>query len=128
MNGDEALRIHRSILATTGPILKLQPQTIEHLADCSLRLIIGAETPGLASAIAYESAMALYDDVFGSHPVFSEEYRTMQHVIDTSPTIWKSPCPSRIWPMSPASAGRIFRGCLRPTKACRRRNSCCRNG
>jgi AraC-like DNA-binding protein len=81
MNGDEALRIHRSILAVTGPILRLQPHTIEHLADCSMRLIKDAETPGRASAIAYEAAMALYDDVFGSHPVFSEEYRTMQHVI-----------------------------------------------
>lgn len=25
--------------------------------------------------------MALYDDVFGSHPNFSQEYRTMQHVL-----------------------------------------------
>ncbi|MDK1377312.1 MULTISPECIES: AraC family transcriptional regulator [unclassified Sinorhizobium] len=82
MNGEEALRIHRAILAVTGPVLKLQPETIEHLADCSLRLISGGETPGRASAIAYEAAMALYDDVFGSHPVFSQEYRTMQHVID----------------------------------------------
>jgi AraC-like DNA-binding protein len=83
MNGEEALRIHKAILATTGPILNLKPETIERLADCSLRLISGgADVPGSASAIAYESAMALYDDVFGSHPVLSQEYRTMQHVID----------------------------------------------
>lgn len=82
MNGEEALRIHRAILAVTGPIITLQPDTVEHLADCSLRLIAGGETPGSASAIAYEAAMALYDDVFGSHPVLSEEYRKMQHVID----------------------------------------------
>ncbi|MQV22747.1 helix-turn-helix domain-containing protein [Sinorhizobium meliloti] len=82
MNGEEALRIHRAILAVTGPIIRLQPDTVEHLADCSLRLIAGGETPGSASAIAYEAAMALYDDVFGSHPALSEEYRKMQHVID----------------------------------------------
>jgi len=83
MNGEEALRIHKAILATTGPILNLKPETIERLADCSLRLISGgADAPGSASAIAYESAMVLYDDVFGSHPVLSQEYRTMQHVID----------------------------------------------
>ncbi|MDX3924302.1 MAG: AraC family transcriptional regulator [Shinella sp.] len=82
MNGEEALRIHQAILAITGPVLKLQPETVEHLADCSLRLISGGgETPGRASAIAYEAAMALYDDVFGSHPVLGQEYRAMQHVI-----------------------------------------------
>ncbi|WP_438751254.1 AraC family ligand binding domain-containing protein [Pararhizobium sp. O133] len=83
MNGEEALRIHRAILAATGPVLTLKPETIERLADCSLRLISGgADAPGSASAIAYEAAMVLYDDVFGSHPVFSQEYRTMQHVLD----------------------------------------------
>ncbi|MCF1465912.1 AraC family transcriptional regulator [Agrobacterium vitis] len=83
MNGEEALRIHNAILTAMGPILNLNQQTIEHLADCSQRLIAGgADTPGRASAIAYEAAMALYDDVFGSHPTLSAEYRTMQHVID----------------------------------------------
>jgi len=83
MNGEEALRIHKAILSTTGPILNLKPETIEQLADCTLRLISGgADAPGSASAIAYEAAMVLYDDVFGSHPVLSQEYRTMQHVID----------------------------------------------
>lgn len=81
MNGEEALRIHRSILAITGPILHLQPKTVDTLAYCCHRLVRGGETPGLASAIAYEAAMALYDDVFGSHPSFADEYRTMQHVL-----------------------------------------------
>ncbi|WP_306910922.1 AraC family transcriptional regulator [Rhizobium mesoamericanum] len=112
MNGEEALRIHRSILAVTGPILKLQPKTIEHLADCSLRLITGGETPGLASAIAYEAAMALYDDVFGSHPVFSEEYRTMQHVIDYIMANLERPLPvedlARVAGLSRAHFSRMF--------------------
>lgn len=81
MNGEEALRIHRSILAITGPVLRLQPTTIDHLAFCCHRLVTGGETPGAASAIAYEAAMALYDDVFGSHPTFAQEYRTLQHVL-----------------------------------------------
>ncbi|WP_320196445.1 AraC family ligand binding domain-containing protein [Agrobacterium rosae] len=81
MNGEEALRIHRDIQAVTGPVLKLQPETVDHLALCCSRLVNGAETPGAASAVAYEATMALYDDVFGSHPSFGGEYRTMQHVL-----------------------------------------------
>ncbi|MGO7223689.1 AraC family transcriptional regulator, partial [Rhizobium ruizarguesonis] len=70
MNGEETLRIHQMVISTAGPVLKLQPSTIDHLADCSLRLDKGATSPGAASAIAYEPAMALYDDVFGS-PAFA---------------------------------------------------------
>ncbi|OLP57456.1 AraC family transcriptional regulator [Rhizobium rhizosphaerae] len=83
MNGEEALRIHKAILDVTGPILTLQPGTVDHLASCAHRLIHqgGADRPGSASAIAYEAAMALYDDVFGAHPVIGQEYRAMQHVI-----------------------------------------------
>ncbi|ASY65240.1 Transcriptional regulator, AraC family (plasmid) [Sinorhizobium sojae CCBAU 05684] len=112
MNGEEALRIHRAILAVTGPVVRLHPETIEHLADCSLRLITGAETPGRASAIAYEAAMALYDDVFGSHPVFSEEFRRMQHVIDYILANLEKPLPveelSRISGLSRAHFSRVF--------------------
>ncbi|MFW8609335.1 AraC family ligand binding domain-containing protein [Rhizobium beringeri] len=81
MNGEETLRIHQMVLSTAGPVLKLQPSTIDHLADCSLRLVKGATSPGAASAIAYEAAMALYDDVFGS-PAFAAELSLMQPVID----------------------------------------------
>jgi AraC-like DNA-binding protein len=82
MNGEEALRIHRSVLAVHGPVLKLPAETIEHLADCSLRLIQNAETAGRASSIAYEAAMALYDGTFGSHTVAPNERTAMQPVID----------------------------------------------
>ncbi|WP_026187280.1 AraC family transcriptional regulator [Ensifer sp. BR816] len=112
MNGEEALRIHRSILAVTGPVLKLQPETVESLADCSLRLITGGETPGRASAIAYEAAMALYDDVFGSHPVFSEEYRKMHHVIEHILANLEKPLPveelARVSGLSRAHFSRVF--------------------
>ncbi|PZM14711.1 AraC family transcriptional regulator [Rhizobium tubonense] len=81
MNGEEALRIHRLILASAGPLLRLQQATIDHVADCSLRLIREASTPAKASAIAYEAAMALYDDVFGSH-AFEADMSVMQRVID----------------------------------------------
>ncbi|WP_050898834.1 AraC family transcriptional regulator [Allomesorhizobium alhagi] len=113
MNGDEALRIHKAILATTGPILKLKPETIEHLADCSLRLISGgADAPGSASAIAYEAAMALFDDVFGSHPVLSLEYRTMQCVIDHIAANLDQPLPvgelAKVSGLSRAHFSRVF--------------------
>ena len=68
MSGEEAVRIHRAIQAATGPVLRMKPATIEHIARCCLRLIDGeGETVGAASAIAYEAATALYDDVFSSH-------------------------------------------------------------
>lgn len=113
MNGEEALRIHRAILAMTGPVLKLQPATIEHLADCSLRLISGGgETPGRASAIAYEAAMALYDDVFGSHPVLGQEYRAMQQVINHIDENLDKPLPvealARVSGLSRSHFSRVF--------------------
>lgn len=81
MNGEETLRIHKMVLDLAGPVLKLQQATIDHLADCSLRLVKGAVSPGAASSIAYEAAMALYDDVFGS-PSFLADQSAMQPVID----------------------------------------------
>lgn len=113
MNGEEALRIHRAILAATGPVLNLKPETIERLADCSLRLITGgADAPGSASALAYEAAMVLYDDVFGSHPVFSQEYRTMQHVIDHINAHLEQPLPveklAEVSGLSRAHFSRVF--------------------
>jgi AraC-like DNA-binding protein len=64
MSGQEALRIHRMIQNAVGPVFRLPRATIERLADCSLRLIEGGgETAGAASAIAYEAAMILFDDV-----------------------------------------------------------------
>jgi AraC-like DNA-binding protein len=81
MNGEEALRIHRLVLSAAGPVLKLQQGTIDQLADCSLRLVRDADTPAKASAIAYAAAMALYDDVFGSH-AFAADQSAMQRVID----------------------------------------------
>jgi AraC-like DNA-binding protein len=113
MNGDEALRIHNAILSTTGPILNLKPETIEHLADCSFRLMSGgADAPGSASAIAYEAAMVLFDDVFGSHPVISQEYRTMRHVIDHIAANLDKPLPveelAQISGLSRAHFSRVF--------------------
>ena len=66
MHGREALRIHEMILNAKGPVIRLNTGTVDRLANCCLRLIEGeGETPGAASAIAYEAAMALFDDTFG---------------------------------------------------------------
>ncbi|CZT36685.1 AraC-like ligand binding domain-containing protein [Rhizobium sp. 9140] len=113
MNGEEAMRLHQAILSANGPILLLQPETIEHLADCSYRLIHdGGEMPGRASAIAYEAAMALYDDVFGAHPVFGQEYRTMQHVLNHIADNLEKPLPveelARVSGLSRAHFSRVF--------------------
>lgn len=65
ITGQEAVRIHQLLLAATGPVFRLKAETVERLAGLSLRLIEGeGETPGAASAIAYEASMVLYDDIF----------------------------------------------------------------
>ncbi|MGZ9723734.1 MULTISPECIES: helix-turn-helix domain-containing protein [Rhizobium] len=111
MNGEEALRIHRLILAAAGPVLKLQQATIDHLADCSLRLVKGAQTPASASAVAYEAAMALYDDVFGSH-AFAADRSAMQIVIDHIDANLDKPLPvdelAKVSGLSRAHFSRVF--------------------
>ena len=85
MSGQEAVRIHRAIQATTGPVLRLRPETLEHLAWCCLRLIEGeGESPGSASAIAYEAAATVYDGVFGSQSLaaLEKDHAGMSRVVD----------------------------------------------
>jgi transcriptional regulator GlxA family with amidase domain len=63
----------------------LRAEAIEQVADCCLRLLQGeGETPGSASAIAYEAAMALYDEVF-TRPAAGEPERgdgVVQQVVE----------------------------------------------
>jgi AraC-like DNA-binding protein len=74
MSGQEAVRIHRTIQAVSGPVLRLRPETLERIAVSSLRLVEGeGETPGTASAIAYDAACALFDDVFGSQSALAAD-------------------------------------------------------
>jgi AraC-like DNA-binding protein len=66
MTGQEALRLHRAILAAAGPVFRLRPETVARLAAISLDLRDGkARRACEASALAYEATMALYDDVLG---------------------------------------------------------------
>jgi AraC-like DNA-binding protein len=85
MSGQEAVRIHRTIQTQTGPVLRLQNETIDRIAQNCLRLIDGeGETPGAASAIAYDAVGALYDDVFGSQSTLSiaDEHAVLRSVED----------------------------------------------
>ena len=84
MSGEEAVRILRAIQTTAGPVLRMKPETVEHIARCCLRLIEGeGETAGAASAIAYEAATALYDDVFSSPPVHEDnEFASIHRVVE----------------------------------------------
>jgi transcriptional regulator GlxA family with amidase domain len=67
MSGAEALRIHLLIQKVTGPIFRPRPGTLDRLAALCLRLIDShAEQATAASAVAYEAAMALFEDVFGT--------------------------------------------------------------
>jgi len=64
MSGQEALRVHRSVIAAAGPVLRLNPRAIERLASCCLRILEDSrKAPGALSALAYEGLMELSDAV-----------------------------------------------------------------
>lgn len=66
MYGGEALRIHRAVQEHAGPVFRLQPGTVNAIAEECLKLTEGGGvTPGAASAHAYAAQMALYDDLLG---------------------------------------------------------------
>ena len=44
MNGQEALRVHRNVMAAGGPLQVLPASAVEHLAACALRMV--EATPG----------------------------------------------------------------------------------
>jgi AraC-like DNA-binding protein len=82
MHGREALRIHEMILNARGPVVRLNTSTIDRLATCCLRLIQGqGEMPGAASAIAYEAAMALFDDTFGPAEIFPASENSLARAV-----------------------------------------------
>lgn len=82
MHGREALRIHEMILNARGPVIRLNASTIDRLAGCCLRLIEGeGEMPGAASAIAYEAAMALFDDTFGPAEIFPASENSLARAV-----------------------------------------------
>jgi AraC-like DNA-binding protein len=82
MSGQEALRIHRNLIAARGPVLQLSVPTIEHLASCCLRIVEDTSpTPGVASALAYEALMALHDDA-GETASMAEQIGPIGRAID----------------------------------------------
>jgi AraC-like DNA-binding protein len=83
MSGAEALGLHRDIIAAAGPVLRLGADTIETLARACAQLLDGeGTTPGRASSIAYEAAMALHDDVFGNAASPGELHGALKRVDD----------------------------------------------
>lgn len=83
MHGAEALRIHRAVLATAGPVFRLQAATVDHIADCARRLIADPDlTSARASAIAYDVSMALYDDILEPHRTDPPVDSALRQVID----------------------------------------------
>jgi len=64
LTGQEAMRLIGEVIATAGPVLRLSPAALDRLAACLLALLGDTvTTPGQASSIAYEAAMALVDDL-----------------------------------------------------------------
>ena len=65
LNGREALRLAREVIAAQGPVLRLPPNPIDRMAAACLALIEQpAIAPGEASAAAYAALGALYYGVF----------------------------------------------------------------
>ncbi len=63
MSGKEVLRLHRTILETSGPVFRLRGDTIDELAAICLSLHGSALTVGRASSEAYRATMAIHDDL-----------------------------------------------------------------
>ncbi len=82
MTGREALRLHQAILTAVGPVFRLKPATIDHLAQCCLALDDATQSAGRASSVGYTATMALYDDLLGPHetPHGEPAHRTTERV------------------------------------------------
>lgn len=66
LNGREALRLARDIIATQGPILRPGSPVVDRMAHACLSLIDRSATlPGEVSLAAYAAMTALYDHAFG---------------------------------------------------------------
>ena len=65
-SGREAMRLHRAIVLTAGPVFRLAPRTVDHLAAVCLSLRADVKSAGEASCEAYRATMALHDDIMAS--------------------------------------------------------------
>jgi AraC-like DNA-binding protein len=64
LNGREVLRIWRDAMAMHGPIVTLGEGTVQRMAELCLAVLQDeASSPARASAIAYQAAMALADEL-----------------------------------------------------------------
>jgi AraC-like DNA-binding protein len=75
MSGQEALRLHRAILAAAGPVFRLRPETIDALAQASLGLAETGLEAGCASGAAYVATMALLDDLLARQEAGPGDHR-----------------------------------------------------
>jgi len=83
MSGQEALRVHRNVIAAHGPLLSLSATTIDHLASCCLRIVeSGDGAPGAASTLAYEALMALHDGAAGADAPSEERLGPISRAVE----------------------------------------------
>lgn len=75
MSGQEALRLHRAILAAAGPVFRLPTETVDELARACLALADEPLEAGRASGIAYTATMALHDDLLARQEAGAGEAR-----------------------------------------------------
>jgi AraC-like DNA-binding protein len=115
ITGQEALRLHRAILAAAGPVFRLRAETIERLAAMSLDLRDGKmESAGAASAVAYAATMALYDDLLGGDGGRTERSaaigRVMAHIRGNLSEPLDVPALADLAGLSRAHFSRVFAG------------------
>jgi AraC-like DNA-binding protein len=61
VNGREALRVTRSVIDASGPVLRLNAGSIDRLADVCRTLLSREVQVGEASSLAYAAVMSLHD-------------------------------------------------------------------
>lgn len=115
MTGQEAMRLHNTILSSVGPVFTLQESTIERLADCCLKLAGDLENAGEASQYAYSATMALYDDLLepqegpqGLTPHHAMIGRVLGHIRQNLASELNIPNLAQVAGLSRAHFSRIF--------------------
>jgi AraC-like DNA-binding protein len=73
VNGREALRITRSVIDASGPVLRLNAGSIDRLADVCRSLVSREPQVGEASSLAYAAVMSLHDGLSRGGEAASEE-------------------------------------------------------
>lgn len=128
-SGQEALRLQRAILLSTGPVFRLADPTVDLLADVCLALQSNVQSAGQASLEAYRATMSLHDDLLAHTEAdpnvrgHADIDRTIAFIRSNVSRPMDVGTLANVAGMSRAHFSRLFK----KQQGMARRNSCCAN-